>query len=524
MRNQSINSYIRDIAARGSLFEPSLLPDSVNQAIIGLCDIVTRQQDEINELKQSLIKANSDCSLNKTSLFKMNLQIQQLDVKNDIQKLFTKLSSIEENHHNFQNSVNGATQNIQSSIDQIIERSHDVETDLRLQIARITPEVIGLPTTFSKEDDQPIIIDNKLTDISPLVRGIYRDSRRIDGFDETISSLKIENENIVNAVATAQDNLQEFNRNLHDIGLSIIKYKTLQNERSRYFQSSDKSFESQIADIWSYISLVNDNLSHGLSTTMTAIDEIQSILTKMSSVPLPPIKNVSDVLLECKKNQEKLAERKTQFEGIREKFDHPPEDNNIDPIIGNLNVDNIRDKSKYKVNSKFDSLTNKFTETLLRVNVEDLRVKVNELTRERESINEKFEQLSRLTRQKIDDKVDGVTMERLFSKYQMLLDKISQKIESLESQSSEPKTSSRIHFNYDEPVRQKKRKRPNIEELPERQIMHFKEKPKSTLAQRVYGNEKITLNPNRAVKVSQRVALTPTSKLASYNVKHNDYE
>lgn len=524
MRSTSFASYIKDIAARGALFEPSLLPDSVNQAIIGLCDIVTHQQEDINKLKQNLIKANSDCSINKSSLFKMNLQIQDLNVKDDIKKLFTRLSAIEETQQKFRTTVNDTTQNMQSSIDQIIQRSHDVEDDLRFQITRITPEVIGLPTTFYKEEDQPVIIDNKLTDISPLIRGMYRDSRRIDGFDETISSLKIENENVVSAVASAQDNLQEFNRNLHDLGLSIIKYKTLQNERSRYFQSSDKTIETQVSDIWSYMSMMNENLSHGLSTTMSAIDQIQSILTRMSTLPLPPIKNVSDVLLECKKNQEKLAERRTQFEGIREKFDHPPEDNNIDPIIGNVDVKSIKDKTKYKnIDKKFDSLTNKFNETLLRVNVEDLRIKVNELSRGSESINEKFEELSKLTRQKIDDKVDGVTIERLFSKYQMLLDKISQKIEFMEKYPATKRPSSRIPLNYDDTIiREKKKKKPNFDELPERQTLPFKEKPLSTLAQRVYGKEQP--NPNRAMKVSQRVA-NPAVKLASYNIHHhNDYE
>ena len=522
MRSTSFASYIKDIAARGALFEPSLLPDSVNQAIIGLCDIVTHQQEDINKLKQSMIKANSECSLNKSSLFKVNLQLQDLDVKEDIKKLLKRLSTIEETQQKFRTSVNDTTQNIQSSIDRIIQHSHDVEDDLRLQITSITPEVVGLPTTFYKEEDQPVIIDNKLTDISPLIRGLYRDSRRIDGFDETICSIKTENENVVNAVASAQDNLQEFNRNLHDLGLSIIKYKTLQNERSRYFQSSDKTFEKQITDLWNYISMINDNLSHGLSHVTSAIDQVQSILTRMSSLPLPPIPNASEILLECKKNGEKLAEKRTQFEGIRENFDHPPEDNHIDPIIGNVDVKSIRDTTKYKnIDKKFDPLTNKFNESLLRVNVEDLRIKVNELTRDKESINEKFEELSKLTRQKIDDKVDGVTIERLFSKYQMLLDKISQKIEFMEKYPNTKRPSSRIPLNYDETIREKKKKKPNFDDLPERQVLPLKEKPLSTLAQRVYGKEQP--NPNRAMKVSQRVT-NPASKLASYNIRHTDYE
>lgn len=518
-RNRFNISNIKEIAARGTFFEPSLLPDSVNQTIIGLCDIVIQQSEEISELKQSISKACSECSLNKSALFKVNMQIQELDMKDEYQKLLTRISGIEETHRQFKQTVNESTKSFEHSIERIEQRSHDLEDDLRTEIKHLKPEVNLPPNAMKELDDNPIIIDSHLTDISPVVRGMYRNSRRIDGIDEHISSIRQENENVVAAVASAQENLQDFNLNLHDMGLSIIKYRSLDNERTRYFQSSCQSLEKQISDIWLYMNSINDTLHHNLSNTLQGIDEIQSILTRMSSIPLPPITNVSDVLIECTKIQEKIHEKKAQFDGEREHFTYPPEDRFLDPIIADVKVDSIKNNTKYtNLDEKYDFIKNQFDSTLLQMNVNELRIRVNELVRDSDSINAKFSELTKSTRQQIDDKVDSVTMERLFGKYQMLLDKMTQKIEKLDRKST--KKMSRIPLDYSEPIRPKEKK-PHIDELPERSLtQQIKEKSKSTLSQRIYGVE--TPNPNRAMKASQRY--TAIAKLASSNIKHNDFD
>ncbi|OHT00592.1 hypothetical protein TRFO_07937 [Tritrichomonas foetus] len=509
---------LKEIAARGTLFEPNLLPDSINQTIIGLCDIVVKQHEDIMELKQSLSKTRSDLSVSKTELFKMNLHIEEINVKDDVTRILNRLTSLEESTKKFKFNMNDTTKSIQESIEKMVQKNHDVEDDLRFQISHLTPEVVGLPSTFSNEDDQPVIIDHNLVDVSPLIRGLYRDSRRIDGIGETISTIRMENENVVNAVAAAQDNLQSFNHNLHDMGLSMIKYKTLQNERTSYFQSSIRGIEKQISEIWFYLSAVNENLHHGLSNTMQSFDEIQSILTRLSKLPLPEITSLADVYVECTNNRENLAEKKVQFEGERDNFVHPPEDRFIDPTIEDVGVETIRNTTKYIIGEKVESFKQKFDESLIQMNLEDLRTRVNELTRGSNDINSKFKELTKATQKSIDDKADVITMERLFGKYQMLLDKVSQKIEEFESMSGKKGKTSRISLNYNEPIRPKKKK-PHFDELPMMPKPQPKERPKSTVSARIYGTE--PPNPNRAITVSQRNTIT--SRLACANIQHNDF-
>ena len=519
---------LREIAARGMLFEPNLLPESINHTIIGLCELVAKQQDEIEELRESISNTKQDCSNNKTELLKMNYHIDEINVKDDVKKLFSRLSALEESQREFKFTVNDSQKEMQSSIDALIHKNTEMEDDFKAQISNLTPEFYERPKIFTKEEDQPVIINNNLVDISPLIRGLYRDSRRVDSIGETIQTFRVENENVVNAVAAAQDNIIQFNKTLRDFVLSFVKSKTLQNDRASYFQSSEKSLEKQIIDIWKYISILNENMNNGFNNASHAIDEIQSILSRLSKYPIPTLTNLSDVTLECSKIQEKLAEKNPQFEFEREKFRHPPEDQQSDPILQIVDVDTIRNKTMYKnIDKKVDLLKQKFDESVIQSNMEDLRIKVNELSHESSNINNKFEELRRFTKQKIGDKVDIITMERLFNKYQLLLDKMSRKLENMNINSgrSNPISSRSQISNKSKDLIRMKSKIKNNDDTTTNFPQKTHEKPKSSIAAQIYGsdyNQYSSKNISYTVhKVPQKTAAL---KLASNNIHHNDYD
>lgn len=513
---------LQDLAAKGTLFSPNLLPDEFNNLITGLVNVVAQQHQEILDLHSELRVLRKDITGGGSKLFK---KPPSIDNSQQNALLEIKIETMEKIQQGMKDQLADLYKQQQDAYDEM----HRKQREMRAKLMEITPAIPPPPSTYARDFDKPVVINNELTDISPMLRGIFRDSRRLDGMNELISNIKLECESVVDAMENAQENLQQFNHNLHDLSMTDQKIRDLINERSEFFQTSIGNLEAQIGQIMSYIFALSENQSHTVANASEAIDQIQSILTMMSTRPIPPITDLGDILLEINRVNEDVFEKKTQFEGERERYRRYPRDIIIDSFKGaNVQIHQLK-----KVNRIRSMRQNQYEnagkgqgnyqplvdDSIVQMTLEELRMKMNELTRNVEDMDGKFSQLSVQTEHQIEDKVDSVSVDRIFNKMYAMIERINKRMDEIEENSQERSTSKsskrQVTTSLEDNIR-----RPS----PASRAQKSRLKTVSQVKQRVIDDDDPASKNFKGIVVKNSRPRTATARLASSHHIPNMFE
>lgn len=422
---KSIDQTIHD--AINSQFDP------LQQALAEKDLVISDLQSQINSLMLTS-KSTNDSITQLRSIIPPNPETRLMH--------FNKKIDILENSQKY--AIKELKDKNESLLEQIKELHRDDEemrVELHNTILEIEAKAKAMPTTYQGDDNQPKIVNGQV-DISPLIRGIYRDSRRLDGFNEMISMTRMETEDVVNSMIELQEKMNSFNHVTHDLAMEDDRIRAMTTERIRFIQASISDLEKQVGEIWTFMLQVADNNNHVASNVSNVIEQIQSILTSLSTRPLPILNDFTDVALECHALHEAVFEKRTQFEGDREQFRKIPIDRDphneipevkvpimqrrVKPVLDTIELpyEDLRDRAKTPSQQIGDAFVQR--------SLEELRVTMNEVLRDNEYMAQQFENLMKTMRENLDLKVDTPTIERMINKIHLLIGRLSKRVETVE--------------------------------------------------------------------------------------------
>jgi hypothetical protein len=148
-------------------------------------------------------------------------------------------------------------------------------------------------------DLEATVVNGDEVTLDLILRTVMRNSRRVDHFDEDVSSIRIECENIGESVVKVHEALQQFNHTIYDYGLELEK-------NSSYVDTTFRSVRSVLTTIGTLTSNIVTNLTqladvdiHLASSCSSAFDEIVRLMTLMTGRTFHNVHELDEVGLEA---------------------------------------------------------------------------------------------------------------------------------------------------------------------------------------------------------------------------------
>ena len=401
---------VKQVHEQGVLFEPNHLPDSLNQLLVDLCAVVVHQGSVINELVFSTAKIKNEIMQNKAEMVKMNVALTEVSgAQALVRSVAAGMKSVAEEQDRIRADVGKVGRDNQRAIQDMHVKMEQNDMELREMIRDLKGEEYRVPSTFEKCDDQPVIIDNRVTDISPLVRGCYRESRRVDVLNEELLEMKKSLDGGLKVVAECDEGVQQFQHHLHDLGWNLMQTRTLSSDRTRFLMNSIGALEDTLRGVWEMLESVGYCVSHCTSNVSGELDKIMSVVQQIYPRQMPFTISLEDSVTEVAEWTDQVKDRKAQFDEVREKFAAPPVDMTEDPII---NVGKGETKGCMKVDEG----------AAVQQSLLQIRRKMNELAQGLTTVGSDVRSLQSQTRQKLDGKIDAKVVERMFEKLQVMIE------------------------------------------------------------------------------------------------------
>lgn len=449
-----------------------------------------------------------------------------------------QISSIEEKIEENQNKINEVQFNSLKFSNEIKTSEKKIQKIIDNETSIINDRINSLETQFqSVPEIQDLILSGKEIGLTPILQAIMRDSRRLDSFDQQVSSVRIECENIASEMVALSEKVQQFNHQLFDFGREV---KNNSNKIVVDIQSIKKFCKflgKAVNNIVSDISRITEGHHHLASTIETTTDEISHLMVLASGRRIQTLSLIEETNLEASELSTELSQKKVNLN--MENQIQLLEAENLEPV-SDEKLKTI-DVSRYqKVNEpyKHSKLLALYEDIEIGKNnefdiksVEEIRAKLNDIrdifVSTNNSMNSKFDDLSK----EIKKKMDSSNVDRIITKIQNMLKTIQGEINQIKLFSSSQKdNNSRNTRSFDEkdllfnsfcesniissssasiPLRSTQScaiPRPNT--ATQMSIMNKKIKKKSSEAQRKSKNKDV----NNSIPIIQKVS---SGKLAS---------
>ena len=419
-----------------------IVKNTINSTLSPINDAIQENENELLQIRSQLAVLSSSANATNETITQIRSTIPP-NPEARLNNFSKRMDLIETSMRNAVKEIKEKNAKIKGEIAVLHRDDQEIKVELHDTILEIEAKAKALPLTYQDEDNQPKIVNGEV-DISPLIRGIYRDSKRLDGFNEMISMARLETEDVVNSIIDIQDKMQQFNHIVHDLAIDDGKIRTLFTERVRFLHSSIRNLEKQVEKIWTNIFHLSESNNHSSSNISNTFDQLQSILTSISNRPLPAINDLSDVLLECHAIHDTIFEEKNQFDGEREKFKKIPGDYDPYTPVPDLEIKKIHRRTKpiqdsvqlpyndIKVNADKQK-QNRGSNTINERTLEELRVKMNEVLLDNEALSDQFELHMKSTQEALEIKVDVPTMDRVINKVHDIISNLSKRLDKIEN-------------------------------------------------------------------------------------------
>lgn len=421
-----------------------IVHEIVNSHLDTFQQSLTQTELSTKELKSEI----STLTLSSKSTQSTLTQIRSLIPQNPESRLnhFSKrIDQIENSQKTFMKELKGKNESFKDELKELHRDNEEMKIELHETILELEAKAKRMPSTYEGDDNQPKIVNGEV-DISPLIRGIYRDSKRLDGFSEIISMTRMEVEDVVNSLIELQEKIQQFNTVTHDMALENGKLQGIISDKTRFLQSSLISLEGQIGEIWTMLLQISDSSNHFASNVSTTTQQIQSIFSTISNRPIPILNDLTDVMLECHGLHESIFEKRTQFEGEREQFRKLPGGDETQKAVPDIKVRKIQRRMKSlqqtldiqdddineKVKAAVSTSGKQINDVLFQKSLDDLKDQIRAILGDNEYMAQQIEQLMKVTKEKLELKVDAPTLERMLNKIHMILGHLSKRIDSVE--------------------------------------------------------------------------------------------
>lgn len=356
-----------------------------------------------------------------------------------------KIDQVENSQRNMLKELKANNEDLKDEIKELRRDNEDMKMELHNTILELEAKAKRMPSTYEGEDNQPKIVNGEV-DISPLIRGIYRDSKRLDGFNEVISMTRMEVEDVVNSLIELQEKIQQFNTVTHDLSLENGHLQGIMNDKTNFLHSSIASLERQIGELWTITLQISDSSNHFASNVSNTTQQVQSILSTLSNRPIPILNDLTDVMLEVHGLHDSIFEKRTQFEGEREQFRKLPgggetlktvPDIKVRPMLRRMKplqetLDSSYEETNQKAEKSMTTAGKQMNEALFQKSIEELKDTINEIISDNDYMAQQIEKLMKTTKENLELKVDNQTLERMLNKIHMIIGHITKRIDTVE--------------------------------------------------------------------------------------------
>lgn len=433
-----------------SILYDSNLGDDATTIIKKLMDITFDQakrfDDFIHKTTEFQLKTNSTLSSMKMILNDLENKTMQVvdqrifNITNNSNEIINKkMSAIEELSHKNRSMIVETERWVNDRLEIYDKKFDDINADLRSTIYEIQDKPVKYPSTFSNEDDRPQLVDGSI-DISPLIRGIYRDSRRLDGFDELICSTRNECKEIVDSIISMQENLVQFNHNIHDLSLTDGKISKRITDSVNFFLDSFNNNDQHIIELYTLLSRITNAVHSSITVSMDAFEHVEAILSRLSSKILPSIPSLSECQLELFGLKEEAAERRSLYEADRTRFKMSPDSPMPSQVFKDVSVKRMQQKNKksnFSSSLGLDDETlrfnrNMYDSTTMMMLLENVTTNVAEIKQKMQVYEQDLCDLQDSVVEKDKRAVDVDINERAFSRLEGIVSRLTNRVEKLE--------------------------------------------------------------------------------------------
>jgi len=412
--------------------------------------IIEKQQMEIDHLKHNhssivgLYQKLQEQYLNdieslKKDIFQSKVQLQsfQTTFENDLvfNDMKTRVQALENTTKGLKCDIVNNDQ-LNSKLLLSLEKRQDSDyEEVRNQILELQQFPIKRPSTYQNEEDRPQIVNGNM-DISPLMRGIYRDSRRLDGLNETVSNIRNEYSDIADSIIAIQDVLSSFNHNINEIHRMCTGFGSSVNSIAGFLQSSIVNIEKHVNELWNSMKEQSDALNHTTTHIGRLTEQLETHFSRITSKSLPALITCSDIQVESFDLSEEMGLKSSRFESDRDKFQVMPSFKAFPASFKDTKIPKIEKKYDPKNNifmSSVDYLRSK-TSTIQSPDQFCLNEIAERITRLENNIDEKLSNIPNKSHSNIPTTThfDSYIAEKMFQKIEKSLEKLNQRILSIE--------------------------------------------------------------------------------------------
>lgn len=424
------------------------LPVGFGEFLKDICKAIFEQSKQIEDLlkfkeenSNELSKIQSEMNLSKDKLQNVTDDIDKLTLNIDenykkVEKLVNnKYEEIERNLEVVNKSISNNDQTAFEIISDMERRWQDNTSSLRAELNDLK-EVSKYQSSLEMDDLQLKYVDGSV-DISPLLRCLYRDSRRIDGFDELISQNKRDCAAVMESILKIQEYLTQFNHNFHDFSITDGKIISKLHSDGHFFHESMTNNDSFVEELYTICGKISEAMVRFVFVSTESFELIETILGRMTTRVLPPFPTLRDSQNETTSIRDEIRDKKALYNDGRRKFQNPPEPLIPPKVFKDAKVDVIEGRNMLKkdkiefLSAEIGNYSRTKDEQLvdaihkLGYSHADMKSKIFEL----ENKIEYFSNETLMT----DRTMDTQTTERLFSKFESLLEKLNKRVSNLEN-------------------------------------------------------------------------------------------
>lgn len=401
---------------------------------------ITKLNQSITELRTFQTSINNDVQemrelLKQTGISTINIMMERLDQNDD------KFEAFNTTIGNIQDRIENLGQTIEHDIE---EYKHKSTQD----ITRISRQLDDIQTQFMTNDklNAPISLDDiNEADITPLILAVHRDTRRLDGVDQQISSVRLECENISSAMENAQVALQKFNHQIYDFQCQLDGTRNEILSRFQLLEPFFKWIGSNVRDLWSFMQQIGASTFHVASSSLRAQDDLYNLVSTISTRPLPPIHSLDEIIIESSSTQDQLHERRMnvdfekQFGDVKGIFkkrwktpiskekpnEIPDFKKTLEPKAPSAFVE------KAGVYKRQGPISGVKEDPMLMITLEEIRVKIQKFEQNIPQFTEEVQNIIKNMSTKLDTKMAIADSDRLFETMQHTLSKLQNDMDAV---------------------------------------------------------------------------------------------
>lgn len=190
------------------------------------------------------------------------------------------------------------------------------QKEIDTQIMIIKKQISEIQEQYSVVPDFHDMIQNEEADwdLMPIIRAVHRDSRRLDGFNEMISGIRLECQNVATSMEGIETTMQQFHHCIHD---SQINVEANRNDFMAKFQIVTQFNEwlcNLFTDTWSSIGRLTEMNKHLSNSVSASLDNISKAFNCLTQAPLPNINLLDECLVESSQVSEMISERRSNLD------------------------------------------------------------------------------------------------------------------------------------------------------------------------------------------------------------------